>query len=80
MGVAAGDFVDADIHRTLSTNDGVTTLISAQLLNSVIYEAITGMVCLRTPITPKTYLEKGLPWFDTYNGSAPSALGSKEFG
>jgi hypothetical protein len=89
MGIAAGGRLVQQIHgdMTLSTlrtkRPFATTLVSVQMLNAMAYEALTGMLCPPTPITPKKkkYVDSGTPWFDTYRShvqSAHSGLAFKE--
>ena len=59
MGIAAGGRLrqqivkDQDIYRRRRWNAAATSMISVQVLNSVAFEAITGMVTPPTPITTK---------------------------
>lgn len=85
MGLAPGGLLrqeiqrDNDIHRATSLNRSATCLISVQLLNSVAYEAITGMLCPPTPITLQTYVAAGIPWFDTYRNNTAETSGYANF-
>jgi len=46
---------------------GRATILSVQILNSVAFESLTGMLAPSSPITPQMYLEKGLPFFASYD-------------
>ncbi|OCL00592.1 uncharacterized protein K441DRAFT_105597 [Cenococcum geophilum 1.58] len=86
MGIAAGGRLrqqilpDRDIHRSSRWNKSAIGMISVQVLNSVAFEAITGMVTPPTPITLRTYLEAGIPFFSSYNGGpAAQTSGAANF-
>ncbi|KAF2681824.1 hypothetical protein K458DRAFT_250340, partial [Lentithecium fluviatile CBS 122367] len=85
MGLAAGGLIkqeirrDTNIYRSPRLNQATTTLISVQLLNSVAYEAITGMLCPPTPITMREYVNAGIPWFDNYKNQTASTEGAYNF-
>jgi hypothetical protein len=42
------------------------TVLSVQILNSVAFEALTGMLAPPSPITPETYAQYGLKFFASY--------------
>ncbi|KAK0614694.1 hypothetical protein B0T14DRAFT_528907 [Immersiella caudata] len=43
------------------------TILSVQILNSVAFESLTGMLAPASPITPQMYLEHGLPFLTSYD-------------
>jgi hypothetical protein len=67
MGIAAGAKIRNEIHKdpyvVSSWYKRGAVLISVQILNSVAFEALTGMLTPPTPITPKMYQQKGLPFY-----------------
>jgi hypothetical protein len=44
-------------------------IIVVHLVNGEPYSTLTGLEPPPTPISPKTYTEVGLPWFDLYDES-----------
>ncbi|KAM7214384.1 hypothetical protein V8F06_010222 [Rhypophila decipiens] len=64
MGLAAGSKIHqailGDPFAPFAWRKGQTTMLSVQILNSVAFEAFTGMLALSTPITPEMYIEQGL--------------------
>lgn len=51
--------------------------VFVHLVNSAQYQNITGKAPPATPISVKTYTEKGLPWFDLYDENQGDILGGK---
>ncbi|GAB1316553.1 RING-type domain-containing protein [Madurella fahalii] len=45
---------------------GRATILSVQILNSVAFESLTGMLAPPSPITPQMYLKQGLPFLASY--------------
>lgn len=70
MGIAAGSRIRQPILRdpfgSAAWSKDHATILSVQILNSVAYEALTGMMAPSTSITPQIYLEHGLPFFASY--------------
>jgi len=48
--------------------------IYVRIVNSEMYEQITGMKAPPTPITAQTYSSYGYPWFDVYNESPQNSI------
>ncbi|KAK4209623.1 hypothetical protein QBC37DRAFT_49757 [Rhypophila decipiens] len=70
MGLAAGSKIHqailGDPFAPFAWRKGQTTMLSVQILNSVAFEALTGMLAPSTPITPEMYIEQGLPFLKSY--------------
>ncbi|KAF3942435.1 hypothetical protein ABW19_dt0206667 [Dactylella cylindrospora] len=66
MGIAAGALIRQKILRDTLPYDSWakqrSTLLSVQILNSVAFEALTGMMTPPTPITAETYRDYGFPF------------------
>ncbi|KAH8733131.1 hypothetical protein GQ44DRAFT_766193 [Phaeosphaeriaceae sp. PMI808] len=86
MGIAAGGRLAQQIYYDTTPSEFrpkppfATALVSVQLLNAVAYETLTGMLCPPTPITPKQYVDAGIPWYDTYRGHVQATDGGRAFG
>jgi hypothetical protein len=86
MGISSGGRLcqqilpDTDIHRPSRWNKSATSMISVQVLNSVAFEAITGMLTPPTPVTLQSYLSAGIPFFNSYiGGQAAQTSGATNF-
>ncbi|KAK4168212.1 hypothetical protein QBC43DRAFT_366701 [Cladorrhinum sp. PSN259] len=70
MGLAAGSRIRQPILRDPSAPSAWcrprATVLSVQILNSVAFEALTGMLAPPTPVTPQLYLDMGLPFLKVY--------------
>jgi len=70
MGLAAGTRIRQAILRdpwgAAAWSRTRATILSVQILNSVAFEALTGLAAPACPITPQTYLAHGLPFFASY--------------
>lgn len=71
MGLAAGGLMDQAIRKDQMGFDcwDVETggRIFVHIVNSVMYEQITGRKAPTCPITAKTYTTQGYPWYSTYD-------------
>lgn len=83
MGIAAGGSIRQQIFEDVygvETWDGETCVaLNLHIVNSAMYEEITGRPAPATPISEKTYRTKGLPWFRHFDEnrrivSAPKAF------
>ncbi|KAH6988466.1 hypothetical protein EDB80DRAFT_690042 [Ilyonectria destructans] len=74
MGIAAGarirQHIFADRFPTIRWSKSRSTLLSIQILNSVAFEALTGMLTPPTPITPDIYKSHGFPFFAAWGEGA----------
>jgi hypothetical protein len=81
MGVGAGGAVRQailkDPHAQISWNRANTLLVSVQMLNSVAWEGITGMVVPPTPVSSESYKKAGLPIYKEYYEEAEKTEGGK---
>lgn len=71
MGLAAGgrmkQAIYPDRHGLDTWDASCLTTTWVHLVNSEMYEEITGEPAPPTPISARTYTEYGLPWFDLYD-------------
>jgi hypothetical protein len=71
MGISAGGRMEQSIYPDpygADTWDNTRTgRIYVHIVNSMLYEQITGKPAPATPITARTYAEHGYPWFDLYD-------------
>jgi hypothetical protein len=70
MGIAAGGQIEQlvypDPNMVWDWNRNVTSVISIQILNSIAFESITGMLTPPSPITLQSYLAVGFPFLRYY--------------
>ncbi|KAM7187279.1 hypothetical protein V8F20_011034 [Naviculisporaceae sp. PSN 640] len=70
MGLAAGSKIHqailADPFSPIAWRKDRATMLSVQILNSVAFESLTGMLAPSTPITPEMYIKQGLPFLKSY--------------
>lgn len=70
MGIAAGSRIRqailADPFAPSAWCKDRAAILSVQILNSVAFESLTGMLAPSSPITPQMYLEQGLPFLASY--------------
>ncbi|KAF7559260.1 hypothetical protein G7046_g4892 [Stylonectria norvegica] len=71
MGIAAGSRIRQSIlkdpFRSSVWSKGRAKILSVQILNSVAYEGLTGMLAPPTPVTAEAYTKQGLPFFAAYD-------------
>jgi hypothetical protein len=71
MGMAAGGRMEQSIypdpHGADTWDSGKTGRVYVHIVNSMLYEQITGRKAPDTPVTAKTYSEHGYPWYDLYD-------------
>jgi hypothetical protein len=84
MGLAAGGQLKQQIlpdteRRWQVWNKSGTSVVSVQILNSVAFEAVTGMLTPVSPITLETYLAAGIPFFNTYAEKSADTEGGQSF-
>jgi hypothetical protein len=83
MGIAAGarlrQYIERDQHDPSIWRNKGSCLINVQILNSVAFEALTGMLTPPTPITPELYLEYGFPFYIQYGEEAAKTSGETNF-
>lgn len=80
MSVAAGGTIKQSIIEDKNDprvwNTDKVKLINVQIINSALFEEITGMAMPPTPVSLQTYVSKGLPFFDIYNETPTNVTGS----
>ena len=71
MGMAAGGRMEQSIypdpHGPTTWDNATTGRVYVHIVNSMLYEQITGRKAPDTPVTVRTYAEHGYPWFDLYD-------------
>jgi hypothetical protein len=71
MGIAAGGRMEQSIypdpHGPTTWDNARTGRVYVHVVNSMLYEEITGRKAPDTPVTARTYAEHGYPWFDLYD-------------
>jgi hypothetical protein len=71
MGIAAGTRIHQAIHRDpfapTAWAKHRATILSVQILNSVAFESLTGMLAPSSPITAQMYIDQGLPFLASYD-------------
>ena len=79
MGIAAGGLIMQTVIRDeypANTWDmDKAARISVQILNAAIFSRLTGLPTPETPITAKTYLDHGLPYYDIYDEDPSGVVG-----
>ncbi|KAJ9655863.1 hypothetical protein H2201_008713 [Coniosporium apollinis] len=82
MSIAAGGTIRQQILRDKYHPNiwmkSAAAIVSIQILNSVAYESVTGMLAPPTPVSPETYIKSGIPFFTTY-GEAVMTEGKSNF-
>jgi hypothetical protein len=67
MGIAAGSpvlqCIEKDPFSSSAWCKHRAAIFNIQILNSVAFESLTGMLAPHSPITPQTYKQYGLPFF-----------------
>ena len=70
MGIAAGSqimqYIQPDTRPRCEWNPALARVLNIQILNSVAFEACTGMLTPQTPIDTGSYNKAGLPFFRIY--------------
>ena len=71
MGIAAGGRMEQSIypdpHGPDTWDNTKTGRVYVHIVNSMLYEQITGRKAPDTPVTARMYAEHGYPWFDLYD-------------
>jgi hypothetical protein len=77
MGIAAGGRL---IQQIIKDRYGIeawdcqsSRFVDIHIVNSEMYQAITGLAPLRSPVSQEEYQNSGIPWFSHYDESAQSA-------
>ncbi len=71
MGLAAGGRMEQSIYPDTygadTWDNAKTARVYVHIVNSMLYEQITGRKAPDTPVTARTYAEHGYPWYDLYD-------------
>lgn len=80
IGISAGGYIHqqvlADLDPSRSWDQGPSTLINVQILNSVAYGSLTFMLAPPTPIDANTYLRQGIPFYELFDERNPAVSGA----
>lgn len=83
MGIAAGGSIQQQIVKdgfgADSWDECSETPVFIHIVNSVAFEAITGMKPPPTPITAYSYKKRGIPWYSRYDEKTPGLSAAKAF-
>lgn len=83
MGIARGGSIKQQIHEDTygvhSWDKDKKGRVSIHIVNSELFEAITGSKPPETPITIEEYQAFGIPWFDAYDEHARGLMAAKKF-
>ncbi|KAI5847658.1 hypothetical protein DFP73DRAFT_474792 [Morchella snyderi] len=79
MAIAVGGTIKQTINPDWKDPESWNTenvkLVNVQVVNSVAFEDITGMVAPKTPISPEIYAAMGLPFFEFYREQPSTVSG-----
>lgn len=71
MGIAAGGQMEQaiypDPHGPETWDSSKTTRVYVHIVNSLLYEQITGRKAPASPVSAQTYAQHGYPWYDLYD-------------
>lgn len=80
MGIGAGGKIKQEIaedyYGAESWNEDCRGKTYIRIVNSAMFEQITGRKAPSSPVSAKQYTEAGLPWFDYYDETMPAVLPS----
>ncbi|KAJ7756989.1 hypothetical protein B0H16DRAFT_1721456 [Mycena metata] len=80
MGIAAGGKIEqkiyVDIHSPVIYDEENPSRVFIHTVSTAAWEAITGVVCPVTSITPKLYKAYNYPWFALYEEDVPAIRSS----
>jgi hypothetical protein len=83
MGIARGGNIKQDIledtYGAESWSEERRGSITIHIVNSEVYQAITGLKPPPSPITPKEYAHKNIPWYNSYDEHSPVLIPGKIF-
>ena len=83
MGIAAGGSIKQQIledeYGIESWDPDACLALNIHIVNSAVYEEITGRPALLSPITAESYAKQGIPWFSHYDESRKSVSAPKIF-
>ena len=81
MGIAKGGSIKQaiveDTYGSESWDEGHSGSIVIHLVNSEVYQIITGKQAPPTPVTAEQYAKHDIPWFDYYDESVPALAPAK---
>ena len=82
MGIAAGGLIKQTIVRdtypTESWDSNNTTTFNVSILNSRIFKQLTGLNPPQCPITARTYIEHGFPYYEIFDEKPSGVIGQFE--
>jgi hypothetical protein len=78
MGIGAGgniiQHVEEDVNDPRIWDMANSKVLNIQIINSIDFEAVTGIPPPPTPITPQTYTSFGLPFYELYRDKPASSI------
>jgi hypothetical protein len=83
MGIAAGGSIKQQILEDeygIETWDATSRIaLNIHIVNSLVYEEISGRSAPETPITAEKYAKQGIPWYEHYDETRRTVSGPKIF-
>jgi tetratricopeptide (TPR) repeat protein len=83
MGIARGGSIKQQIFRdhygVESWDESAKRALTIRIVNSVVFQKITGFPAPASPISAETYQRCGIPWYDQYDEAAESIAPAKKF-
>ena len=83
MGIAKGGSIKQEIledtYGTDSWDEDAKGFVFIHIVNSEVFERITGLKAPPSPITPEKYAKYKIPWFDAYDEYAPALVPARAF-
>jgi hypothetical protein len=77
LGLAAGGRITQKINRDplpiMAYNQSKVVRLHVSIINASQFQAITGMPTPPTPVSARSYIRAGLPWFELYDEHIPTA-------
>ena len=83
MGISRGGSIKQQILRdhygVQSWNEAAKRMLNIRIVNSELFQEITGKSPPESPITAQAYLAQGIPWFEQYDETAESVSPANKF-
>ena len=83
MGISRGGSIKQQILRdhygVQSWDEAAKRMLNIRIVNSELFQEITGELPPESPITVEAYREQGIPWFERYDETAESVAPAKKF-
>ena len=83
MGIARGGSIKQQIYRdhygVESWDESAKRMLNIRIVNSTVFQKITGMPPPESPVTIEAYQQCGIPWYHRYDETADSVAPAKKF-